>query len=172
MLPTSIFENTPEGMTEHDKQELLITGKSEYWEIAGESPDVLVFTTLPFRDSSIGMRLFRNSQDSSVEVAIGTLGEPVCSVELWRLDSSGRLVPVDTPAEPDVREFFVPGHALSPRIQHSVLICLGDGGLSARPVFWNNRGILPAQIDNNIDYVWTGQNFKKKISAAKNSQPQ
>ncbi len=163
MLPAGVFESTPEGLTESEKQELVVNGKSEFWEISGESPDVLVFTALPFRDTSIGLRIFRNDQNGSVEAAIGTLGEPVCTLELWRLDTSGRLIPIDTPAEPEPSEFFSKKHKLPKNIKHSVLICLGSGGLEARPIFWNDRGMLPARVENNINYQWTGSAFKKLI---------
>lgn len=170
MLPTSVFESTPEGLTDTDKQELLARGKSDFWEISGESPDVLVFTALPFRDTSIGLRLFHNVENGNVEVAIGTLGDPVCTLELWRLDSSGRLFPIDTPQEPDVKEFFPPEHKLSDTISHSVLMCLGSGGLEAKPIFWNTFGMLPARVNNNIRFVWTGKGFRKEARATQGSR--
>lgn len=166
MLPPSVFESTPEGLTETEKQDLLTSGKSEFWEISGESSDMLVFTALPFRDSSIGLRIFHNDQNGSVEVAIGTLEEPVCTLELWRLDASGRLMPIDTPDEPNPGEFFSPSHKLAKNIKYSVLMCLGQGGLEAKPIFWNEQGMLPAQVENKINYVWTGNTFKKKVSSA------
>lgn len=166
MLPTSVFESTPEGLSEEEKQELLANGSSEFWEIAGETPDVMVFTTLPFRDKAIGLRLFRNNVDGSVDVAIGTLGEPVCTLELWRLDSNGRLVPVDTPEEPAIGEFFGREHKLSSRIRYSVLVCLGAGGLMATPIFWNDAGMLPSKIRNEINYLWTGDKFEKRVQPA------
>lgn len=166
MLPTSIFESTPEGLGEREKQELLAKGKSEYWEISGESPDMLVFTALPFRDSSVGLRVFRNDKNGGAEVAIGTLGEPVCALELWRMDSSGRLMPVDTPDEPSLGEFFSREHQFPKNIKFSVLMCLGQGGLEARPLFWNDNGMLPACVENRIYYEWTGNTFKKTVLAA------
>ena len=37
LLPESIFENTPEGLSPQEKQKLLSAGHSEFWEIAGET---------------------------------------------------------------------------------------------------------------------------------------
>lgn len=167
MLPISIFESTPEGMSEMDKQELLATGQTEFWEIAAETPDILVFANVPMRDRAIGMRLFRNERDGSAEAAIGTLEEPVCGLELWRLDSAGRLVPQDPPDEPEISEFFAPRHKLAKRIRSAVQICLGDGGLKALPIFWNEYGMLPARVNNDINYIWNGQDFEKQVSPAK-----
>ena len=59
-LPTSIFENTAEGLEDEDKQQLLEEGQSEFGELAGESRDVIVFRALPFRDSGVALRLFRD----------------------------------------------------------------------------------------------------------------
>lgn len=164
ILPTGIFETTAEGLSDADKQQLLMDGRTEFWEIAGETPDVLVFATLPFRDRAVGLRLFRNSGDGSTVVAVGTLGEPICTVELWRLDLSGRLVPVDTPPEPDVREFLARGQKLPRGTTPTVLICLGMGGLKASPVFWNSRGQASVPLRNNISYQWTGTGFEKQVT--------
>ena len=53
LLPASIFENTPEGLSAAEKQRLLAEGHAEFWEIAGETEDVLVFASLPFRDAAV-----------------------------------------------------------------------------------------------------------------------
>ena len=66
LLPESIFENTPEGLSPPEKQKLLSTGLSEFWEVAGETEDVMVFASLPFRDTAVALRLFRHNTDGSV----------------------------------------------------------------------------------------------------------
>lgn len=165
MLPPSIFENTPAGLDEAGKQSLLHTGRSEFWEIAGETPDILVFSELPFRERAVGLRLFRNDVDGSTEVAIGTLGEPVCTVEIWRLDTSGRLVPVDTPPEPAIGEFFNGKRRSLKGQQNSVLICLGLGGLWAKPVLWKSHQPVEPEVDNEISFQWTGNGFEKIVAA-------
>lgn len=162
LLPPSIFENTPEGLTEAAKQELLHSGRSDDWEIAGETPDVLVLAQLPFRDRAVAFRLFRNDVDGTSEVAVGTLGVPICTVELWRMDGTGRIIPVDTPPEPDINEFFRKKRKRDPG--QTVLICLGPGGLAAKPIFWSKKGIIEPQVDYDINFVWNGAKFEKKVS--------
>lgn len=164
MLPTSIFETTAEGLSESDKQQLLTEGRTEFWEISGETPDVLVFASLPLRDRAVGLRLFRNTADGSTDVAVGTLGEPICTVELWRQDISGRIVPVDTPPEPDAREFLGKGQKLPGNVMPTVLICLGLGGLKAEPVFWSSKGRVELPLANEVSYQWTGNGFEKHVS--------
>ena len=164
LLPTSIFETTAEGLSESEKQQLLTEGRTEFWEISGETPDVLVFASLPFRDRAVGLRLFRNTADGSTEVAVGTLGEPICTVELWRLDTSGRVVPVDTPPEPDAREFLGKGQKLPGDVMPTVLICLGLGGLKAEPVFWSSKGKVDLPLANEVSYQWTGSGFEKRVT--------
>lgn len=162
-LPVTIFESTPEGLSDSEKRELLETGSTEFWEIAGEAPDFMIFVSLPFRDRAVGLRIFRNSTDGSTHAAIGTLDDPVCSLELWRLDPYGRLIPVDTPQEPEIGEFFEKKHKLPRNIHYSVLVCLGAGGLKAVPIFWNRRGMTPVKPDNEISYHWTGEEFSQKV---------
>lgn len=164
LLPPSIFETTAEGLSEADKQRLLAEGRTEFWEIAGETPDVLVFASLPFRDRAVGLRLFRNTEDGSTEVAVGTLGEPICTVELWRLDTSGRVVPIDTPPEPDAREFLGKGQKLPGNVTPTVLICLGLGGLKAEPVFWSSKGQVDVPLRNDVSFQWTGKGFEKRVT--------
>ena len=161
--PTSIFENTAEGLEDEDKQQLLEEGQSEFWELAGESRDVIVFRALPFRDSGVALRLFRDADDGSAVAAIGTLGTELCTVELWRVDASGRTVPVDVPQEPDIQEFFAKGQPVPDDVNPSVLICLGMGGLRAHPVFWNKTGMLYLPLANEIGYRWDGHRFQKVV---------
>ena len=71
LLPESIFENTPEGLSPQEKQKLLTDGHSEFWEVAGETEDVMVFASLPFRDTAVALRLLRNSSDAEQQVAKG-----------------------------------------------------------------------------------------------------
>lgn len=162
LLPTSIFELTPEGLSDAEKQDLLTNGKSGHWEIADETPDAMLFNALPGRDRSIGLRVFRNNVDGSTDVAIGTLGEPVCGLELWRQDLAGRILPIDGPEEPKAGEFFAGARKISGRIHSAVIMCLAPEGLKALPIFWNDLGMLPARLDNEIVYQWNGSGFVKK----------
>lgn len=159
LLPPSIFENTAEGLSEEAKQDLLKEGRSEFWEIVGETADVLVLAERTFHDRAVALRLFRNHEDGSTDVAVGTLGEPICTVELWRIDASGRIVPVDTPVEPKIGEFFRKRQRRSSG--YSVLICLGMGGLGARPVIWDKGGFVNPDTDYEISFQWNGKGFEK-----------
>lgn len=163
LLPVSIFENTAEGLSESEKQQLLAEGHTEFWEIAGETEDVIVFAALPFRDSAVALRLFRNSDDGSVEAAVGTLGSPICTMELWRVDRSARMVPIDTPPEPDISEFLSQGQKLPRDVNPTVLICLGLGGLKAQPVFWNSSGMAQVTLAHDVSFQWNGKAFEKRI---------
>lgn len=160
LLPPSIFENTPEGLSERAKQELLATGRSEFWELQAETVDMLIFAELPFGDRSVALRLFRNEKDGSIEIALGTLGEEICSLELWRMDASGRLVPVDAPDEPKFGEFFAKKR---PKTNgQTVLLCLSPRGLEAKPILWSKRGSSLVRPDYDINFIWDGTRFRKE----------
>ena len=166
LLPASIFETTPEGLSAAEKQRLLAEGHAEFWEIAGETEDVLVFASLPFRDAAVALRLFRHLDDGAVEAAVGTLGGPVCTLELWRVDASGRAVPADTPPEPDVSEFLAKGQTLPPDVRATVMLCLGLGGLKALPLFWTSTGMAHVPVANSVGYQWNGAVFEKRVTPA------
>lgn len=169
ILPVSIFENTQEGLTEADKTRLLHDGRTDFWELAGESDDVIVFSALPFRDSSVALRIFRHKEHNGLEAAIGTLGGPICTMELWHVDAAGRTVPVDIP-EPEIDDFFKPGYKLDNEINLTVQVCLGQGGLRAEPVFWNNKGMANISVANDVSYHWNGSEFIKQVGPHKPSQ--
>lgn len=163
LLPESIFENTPEGLSQQEKQKLLSTGYTEFWEVAGETEDVMVFASLPFRDTAVALRLFRNAADGSVQAALGTLGGSVCTLELWKVDASGRAVPADTPQEPDISAFFAHGRKMPPDVHATVMICLGLGGLKAQPLFWTSTGMAHVPVDNDVSFQWNGKSFDKLV---------
>lgn len=161
MLPESIFESTMEGLEPADKQELLATGRTAFWEIAGETDEVMVFAALPLRETAVALRLFRHDRGHAVEAALGTLDDENCILELWHVDESGRAVPVDTPDEPDVREFF-PSGGMPRNVHGTTLFCLGLGGLKAEPRFWDSQGgKVHLPVANSVGFQWNGRRFEK-----------
>lgn len=167
MLPESIFDSTPEGLDEAAKQDLLMDGSSEFWELSEETPDTMVFTALPFDDHKVRFRIYRNTADGSIEAVIGTTPDPVCTVEFWRLDAIGRIEPVEPPPDPQLADFFAPGRKLSPSPGYSAIICLDENGLVATPLFWDRSGMLPANVDNEVRYEWNGKRFDKTVRPLK-----
>ena len=161
-LPTSIFEYASADLSEEEKAELMSEGSSENWEISRETPDELVFVARPFQDRVVALRLFRNGVDGSYEAAIGTTLEPICGLELWHIDIAGRIIPSEFPEEPDIKDFFLGDKKIPSRIKHAVQICLDEDGLRASPIFWNDQGMLPAKLDREIVYSWSGAKFRKK----------
>ena len=162
-LPSSIFDNTAEGLSDEEKERLLETGQCEFWEIVGETDDVIAFRALPFRDSAVALRLFRNAENGEILAAIGTLGVPICALELWKRDASGRIVPADTPEDPDISEFFDAAVPQPKDVTASVLPCLGLGGLKAQVLFWGPTGMVHLPVARDIGWHWTGHSFEKIV---------
>lgn len=163
MLPTTIFDNTLEGMSETEQRHLLEYGQTEFWELRNEGHDKLDVVSCPPGDSQVALRVFRGARQEALAV-VGTVGAPLCSVELWRVDSNGRIVPVDTPDEPNIRDFLVAGHKLPDGVEPSVLFCVTDQGLEARPVFWNSTGMVHMPVEYTVRYVWEEGQFKKNVT--------
>lgn len=163
MLPTTIFDNTLEGMSETEQRHLLEYGKTEFWELRDEGHDKLDVVSCPPGDSQVALRLFRRGGQEALAV-VGTVGAPLCSVELWRVDSNGRIVPVDTPDEPGIKDFLAPGSKLPEGVAPSVLFCVTDQGLEARPVFWNSTGMVHMPVEFTVRYLWEDGQFKKSVT--------
>lgn len=164
MLPESVFESTPEGMEEGEKERLLADGASAYWEIAEESQDAMFFSSLPFREKKIGIRIFRNSKSEDALVAYGTIDEPACVLELWRIDASGRILPFDNPDEPAITDFYRKNGKGQKNKRQSVFICLEKDGLFAKVVRFENEKMNMEKTDKRIKYVWNGKQLEKTVS--------
>lgn len=166
-LPITIFESTPEGLSEEGRRELLDRGYTRDWEISGEDKDIIVFASLPFHDSNVALRLFRNVSDGWVLGVIGTIGTPICVLEAWKRDKNGRVLLADLPDEPSIREFLSPAsRAQLKNLNTAVMFCLGLGGLQAKPLFWGKNGMVHITQDYAIRFIWEGRDFKKYIEPA------
>lgn len=168
MLPGTIFENTTEGMPEDEKLQLLETGRSNFWEFQGEEPDRLELAAMPFGESRVVLRVFRSGEGGkgSTLLAIGAMG-PACAIELWRADADGRIVPVDTPEDPPAKDFFAAKNGAPRGTNVAVLFCLDEEGLEARPVFWNDAGMLQMPVDFRVHYTWGAGGFAKSRTPVK-----
>lgn len=167
LLPSSIFEESPEGLTESAKEDLLNDGKSDYWEITEEDPDTLVFNALPFNERSISLRLFRDYENGKVLAIFGTAGETPCALELWQVDMTGRAVPAEAPHEPQLREFYKKKAKIQAKDHYSIFLCLKGDKLEAAPYIYRGGELRPALVDNKITYAWDGKTFEKKIERLK-----
>ncbi len=164
-MPATIFENTAEGLTEDEKLQLTEQGESHYWAIVTDTPDRLVIASLPFLESRVAVHLFLNDGSTGVAV-VGTNSGAACTIEVWRLETGGRLVPAAGPDEPPVSDFFVKGNPLPEGIDPSIMLCLGDTNLEARPLFWTATGLADIKPDNTVDFMWNGNAFEKRIRLA------
>lgn len=163
ILPGSIFENTEARLDEAEKRALLEEGISRSWQISDETPDAIVFSSYALPRRTVVVRVFRHAGAKDCIAAIGTQGDSICTVELWKVDASGRITPFDTPVEPSIGEFFSSRRRPPLDQQNSVLICLGKDGLLAKPVFWNENGFSVPRIDREISYKWNGAYFEREV---------
>ena len=114
-LPCSIFESTVEGLSAPERDTLLRQGFSENWEISGEDKDLLVFSSIPFSDTIVALRLFYNDKDDSVIGIIGTVGAPICVLEAWKgTKTDARLSQISRTNR--TRGNFWPGAKSSPQV--------------------------------------------------------
>lgn len=90
-LPITLFENTPEGLSEDEKLRLIEQGASEFWEVERFDADRLVLVSRPFGETRVGLRVFRGGD--RLLAALGTDGGAMCALELWQEDATGGFVP-------------------------------------------------------------------------------
>lgn len=165
-LPVTLFEDTPEGLSDDERNQLVERGECPYWLVASESADKLVLVSRPFGETRITLNVFRGGEHGFV-VALGTSATPICALELWGLDGAGGLGPIGTPTEPAISEFFNPGYRLPRHLSPVKLFCLTDDGLESRPLFWGPEGLMNIVPDNSIRFIWKDGKFVKEVSPHK-----
>jgi hypothetical protein len=164
-MPDTIFENTPAGLAEEEKQDLLTKGKSEFWEVGIDTESTWELVALPFRDISVLLNVFHYSETDAIVAAMGTRGSSVCTIELWREDEKGHIMPVEVPESPELKEFFrAQPDFKALGLEPLVMMCVQPGRLEANIVFWNEAGMTEIPVDNVVQYYWSGKKFEKVIT--------
>ena len=144
-LPITLFENTPEGLSEDEKLRLIEQGASEFWEVERFDADRLVLVSRPFGETRVGLRVFRGGD--RLLAALGTDGGAMCALELWQEDATGGFVPANPPDD-------------SP----AFMFCLEDDGLDVRPLFWGPAGLVDVPVAKSVRYIWKSGAFEKTVS--------
>ena len=81
-LPITLFENTPEGLSEEEKLRLIEQGASDFWEVERFDADRLTLVSRPFGETRVMLRVFRGGD--RLLAALGTSGRAMCALELWK----------------------------------------------------------------------------------------
>lgn len=165
MLPATIFENTAEGLTEEEKQQLVDEGETDFWVVVESTPDNFEVGALPMLDTRVSVRVFRADSGDTL-AAMGVKNGEACALELWRRKPDGRLAPAATPEEPGIADFFAPGRKLPVGTSPSVMLCLQADHLEARALLWTATGLAQITFDHKVLYRWNGSVFSKVVLPA------
>ena len=169
MLPATIFENTAEGLTEEEKQQLADEGETDFWAVIESTPEHFVVGALPLLDTRVSVRVFRADNGDTL-AAMGVKNGEACALELWRRKADGRLAPVAAPDEPGIAEFFAAGYKLPAGMSPSVMLCLGEDDLEARALLWTSTGLAQVKFDHKVLYRWNGSAFPRLCSPSTDSR--
>ena len=161
-LPITLFENTPEGLSEDEKLRLIEQGASEFWEVERFDADRLVLVSRPFGETRVGLRVFRGGD--RLLAALGTDGGAMCALELWQEDATGGFVPANPPDDPQLSDFLASGQRLAADGSPAFMFCLEDDGLDVRPLFWGPAGLVDVPVAKSVRYIWKSGAFEKTVS--------
>lgn len=165
LLPSTIFENTIEGLTWREKEDLLDWGYSENWQIRQNLPDQLTLESTALHTSEahsvVSLCLYRGR--GQVVAAMGTESGPICITELWKFIAESGARPMPTPADPHITDFFRSDTVIPRDVKVSLTFCARPEGLEVYPLFWSPIGLSVVQPDNAVFYVWNGSRFSKRI---------
>ncbi len=161
-LPITLFENTPEGLSEDEKLRLIEQGASEFWEVERFDDDRLVLVSRPFGETRVALRVFRSGD--RLLAALGTDGDGMCALELWQEDATGGFIPANPPDDPEISDFLGKGQRLPPDVSPAFMFCLEEDGLDVRPLFWGPSGLVGVPVGKSVRYVWKSGAFQKTVS--------
>ncbi len=161
LLPVTIFENTPEGISEGEKQTLIENSRTGLWRLIPVDSDELRVESRPDADSSVTVRLFHGR--GMTVAAEGAQTRDTCALELWVHDDRHRLTPYPLPPDPLLRDFFGPDNHPPAGLDHSIRICLAADVLRAYPLFTGPGGPTAVSLDNAVFFRWTGGGFEKAV---------
>ncbi len=161
-LPITLFENTPEGLSEEEKLRLIEVGESEFWEVERFDEDSFVLVSRPFGETKVSMRVFRGGP--SLIVALGSDDGSVCALELWQEDATGGFVPANPPEDPLISDFLARGQRVPADVSPAFMLCLDGTALEARPLFWGQMGPVDVPVARSVRYVWKAGGFEKTVS--------
>ena len=160
MLPTSIFDNTTEPLSQDSLELLLSRGYSNSWIVVENNQDRLRILATGDSSAEVQMQVLRTAPNGII--ILGARTNDSCATELWSYNARGWLMPYSGPQEPSPQDFFAPEKYLPRGLVYSCRLCLERGMLEAVPWFRNASGsdITP---DNRIFYIWNGKDFIKRV---------
>ena len=164
LLPTSIFDNTPEPISQDELDLLLTRGHIDNWVVAESSRNSLRMTATGDSPGEVLVQVLRASPRTVI--ILGARSGDACAAELWEQKSGGGLVPYAAPPGPSAPEFFALTRNFPRNIIASYSLCLEAGMLEAVPRFWNAAGPVDITPDNRIFYIWNGENFVQRVAPA------
>lgn len=164
LLPTSIFDNTPEPISQDDLDLLLTRGYIDNWVVAESSRNSLRMTATGDSPGEVLVQALRASPRTVI--ILGARSGDACAAELWEQKPGGGLVPYAAPPGPSASEFFALTRNVPRNIIASYSLCLEAGMLEAVPRFWNAAGPVDITPDNRVFYIWNGENFVQRVAPA------
>ena len=164
LLPTSIFDNTPEPISQDDLDLLLTRGHIDNWVVAESSRNSLRMTATGDSPGEVLVQVLRASPGTII--ILGANSGDACAAELWAQKPGGGLVPYAAPPGPSAPEFFALTRNVPRNIIASYSLCLEAGMLEAVPRFWNAAGPVDIAPDNRVFYIWNGEGFVQRVAPA------
>lgn len=161
-LPTSIFDNTSEPLTEDQKEMLLEKGYTTNWVIISKDADSIFMEAMSVEESTVHIHMFRAPHGGVV--AMGARTAETCAAELWEYSGKMGLVPYAGPADPLVADFLPANTKLGPEITPTFRICLEGTKLEAKPLFWGDSGLVEIPGARRVLYSWNGTAFTKSAA--------
>lgn len=164
MLPTSIFDNTTEPVSQDSLELLLSQGWINSWIVVENKQDRLRMTATGDSPEEVQVQVLRTAPSGIV--ILGARTNDSCATELWSYNERGWLMPYSGPQEPAPQEFFASTRHLPRGLVYSCRMCLERGMLEAVPWFWNASDASAITPDNRIFYIWNGREFVQRVLPA------
>lgn len=169
LLPVSIFDNTPEPLSQDELDLLLTRGHTAAWVVVENKRDMLRMASTGGGPCEVQAQVLRAAPRSIV--ILGARTGDSCASELWEYKTGGGLVPYAAPPGPSAQQFFALTNPPPRTLIASYSFCLEAGMLEAVPRFWNADGPVDITPDNRVFYLWNGEHFVQRVAPAAGMAP-
>ena len=163
-LPASIFDNTAEGMSEPDKQQLLKEGEAGIWEITQQTDTNLVVSDTDSDQSTVQLMVYAAPPDQLI--AVHTQNGQNTDLDFWRYTAvSQQLTQVGLSPSffPQItgNDFLAAEEKLPDAYQATLIYTMNrDGTISVEPYTWMESVFEERPLRYTIRLTWDGKKFQ------------
>lgn len=161
VAPISLFDNTTEGISLEEMNDLVNKGESATWQISYKSEQKITITCkYPF--SEISLFLLHHNDGGAVLISY-TVNEQVSTVETWKKNDHNILEKIDLVPITFANDFFFEQNQFDEISKYDgnvyYFVAIESMTIKAGLNIWNEKVFENTEVDYDISFTWNGTTF-------------